>query len=206
MLIAPGPIDSGRSDRRSRAPGDRPGGRRRALDGIEEWAEATAEAPAIEPGALRTMLRLARLGQLAEAFWQELLMRFELTPSELDVLGALRAMGRPYTLRPSQLYAPLRRSSGGMTKILGRLEASGLVSRAADPEDGRSLLVALTPRGLALHDRVLRAGAIAGSGVLEGLAVEERDAVERVLARLLETLEAGPGEVPEPVSGPKETA
>lgn len=160
------------------------------VEWIEDWARASDEAPGVDVAALVAMLRLARVGQLAEAFWQELLERYELTPSELDVLGALRAAGRPYTLRPSQLYAPLRRSSGGMTKILARLEARGLVTRMPNPEDGRSRPVVLSARGVALHDRVLRGSAAAAAGLLGGMAEDERAGLGETLPRLLEQLEA----------------
>ena len=46
------------------------------------------------------------------------------------------------------------RSSGGMTKILKRLEDAKLIERVPDPNDGRGLLVGLTREGLALQNRV----------------------------------------------------
>ncbi|MEZ4291822.1 MAG: MarR family transcriptional regulator [Myxococcota bacterium] len=86
----------------------------------------------------------------------------------------------------------MHRSSGGMTKILKRLEASGLVERRPDPDDGRGSRVVLTSRGLALQDRVFHAFAAATSSLLAPLGPERRrsldaalrmPAIEEVLAR-----------------------
>jgi hypothetical protein len=45
-------------------------------------------------------------------------------------------------------------TSGAITHTLHRLEYAGLVARLVNPDDGRSLYVALTRRGLELTDTV----------------------------------------------------
>lgn len=159
-----------------------------------DWSDAWAsdwndDSGRIDIGSLMPVLRLARLGVLVEALQTEILGNYELTPREFDVLSALRRVGRPHALNPSQLYAPLRLSSGGTTKILKRLEASGAIEREPDPEDGRSVRVSLTSRGLALHDRVLRAIAAASTQVLSGLSTTERRSIDSALEKLMNTLE-----------------
>lgn len=67
--------------------------------------------------------------------------------SDLDVLAALRSQPMPWQLTPTELYRALLLSSGGLTKILHRLEASGWIDRPANPADGRSRLVRLTRSG-----------------------------------------------------------
>jgi DNA-binding MarR family transcriptional regulator len=81
----------------------------------------------------------------------------------LEALGAegptrLRDLGRRLGIAPSTL-----------TRNLARLEASGLVERAADPEDARSANVGLTAQGR----RAARA-----------VAVQEEDFARQVLARI----------------------
>ncbi|MEO2168750.1 MAG: MarR family transcriptional regulator, partial [bacterium] len=60
----------------------------------------------------------------------------------------------PYRSSPSQLYSVLHRSSGGMSKMLKRLEERRLVERFADPHDGRGSLVGLTEAGVAMQEKV----------------------------------------------------
>ena len=145
------------------------------------WA---SEYPDLDLSSLPPLVRVARLGVLIEAFQHDVLEPFGLSPSDYGVLATLRRSGPPYALNPSQLYSLLRRSSGGMTKILKRLEQAELVERTPDPEDGRGSRVSLTARGLSLQDRVFLAfvtasgiqyGQIAAAvdGVVDEISVED---------------------------------
>jgi DNA-binding MarR family transcriptional regulator len=69
-----------------------------------------------------------------------------------DVLWALRRAPRRQ-LRLSGLAASLTLSRGGLTKLVDRLEAEGLLRRERATEDGRGLYAVLTPAGA----RTLRA-------------------------------------------------
>ena len=53
------------------------------------------------------------------------------------------------TMRPGEIAELAGLSSGGVTKLVTRLEKQGLVSRSHDsvPDDRRAVLVSLTPRG-----------------------------------------------------------
>ena len=116
---------------------------------VDDFSEAWArEYPGSEDtSGMLLVTRLARLSVLIEAFEADTLQAFDLMPSDYAVLAALRRVGPPYELAPTDLYTALERSSGGMTKMLKRLEALGFVSRVADPEDRRSNLVRLTDTG-----------------------------------------------------------
>jgi DNA-binding MarR family transcriptional regulator len=63
-----------------------------------------------------------------------------------DVLWALRRAPRRQ-LRLSGLAASLTLSRGGLTKLVDRLEAEGLLRRERAAEDGRGLYAVLTPAG-----------------------------------------------------------
>jgi DNA-binding MarR family transcriptional regulator len=118
------------------------------MDWIDEFSAAWArEYPDTDTTTLSPMTRLVRLGVLMDTFQKETLVPFELTPSDYAVLSTLRSAGPPYQLSPSELYTALERSSGGMTKMLKRLEGVGLIERIPDPEDGRSTRVVLTEPG-----------------------------------------------------------
>jgi len=122
------------------------------MDWIDEFSEAWArEYPDVDMSTLSPITRLVRLGVLMDTFQKEILEPFELTPSDYAVLSTLRRAGPPYQLSPSELYTVLERSSGGMTKMLKRLEGLGLIERIPDPEDRRSIRVLLTESGVALQ-------------------------------------------------------
>ena len=148
------------------------------------------EFPQLDLSSLPPLIRLARLSALIESFQTDVLEPFDLTPSDYGVLAALRGAGRPYALSPSHLHGQLRRSSGGMTKILKRLEAVDFIERTPDPEDGRKSRVVLTPRGLALHDRVFRAFAAESKRLLGELTHRQRDEIDRAMQLLHKELEA----------------
>ena len=155
---------------------------------IDDLARAwRREYPGRDVTPLPPLVRLARLGVLLEAFQHEVLAPFELTPADYGVLALLRRAGPPYELTPSQLTSNLRRSSGGITKMVSRLEARGLVRRTPDPDDGRGCRVRLTRAGQGLQERVF-ASFLGASGELLGPlgALAETD---RELDRLLDAFE-----------------
>ena len=58
----------------------------------------------------------------------------------------------PHRLSPKEVGVSLLFSSGGLTKLLERLESRGLVAREPDPNDGRGVLVSLTAAGSDLQE------------------------------------------------------
>jgi DNA-binding MarR family transcriptional regulator len=65
---------------------------------------------------------------------------------ELPHLNVLRYPG-PDGARPSELAARLGMTKQALNYLLGELERLGYLERRADPDDGRSKRIALTPRG-----------------------------------------------------------
>jgi DNA-binding MarR family transcriptional regulator len=115
-----------------------------------------------------------------------------------DVLASLRRGGAPYRLTPTDLYRGLMRTSGTMTHTLARLERAGLIERVPDPGDGRSLLVALTRRGLALVDRVVPLHLDNERALLSPLSAHEQRQLAALLKKLLLAFER---EQPVPPAG-----
>jgi DNA-binding MarR family transcriptional regulator len=109
-----------------------------------------------------------------------------LSPSQGAMLATIERHG---PLTPSELALRERVQRPTVTRMLARLEADGIVQRAADPADGRSFLVSLTPAGRTLLDEVrTRKDAYLASRLNE-LDDEERAALDRaatVLEQLLE--------------------
>ena len=94
------------------------------------------ERPDLNTDAFALLLRATHLASVVGTFQRRVLEPFEISPSEYDVLAALRRAGSPYRLNPKALTQRLDRSSGGMAKLLKGLEVGGYVQRAPDPEDG----------------------------------------------------------------------
>ena len=73
----------------------------------------------------------------------------DLSPSQTAALGTIERRG---PLTPSELAAIERIQRPTATRVIARLEESGLIARAADPVDRRSSLVWLTEQGRQLRD------------------------------------------------------
>ena len=77
-----------------------------------------------------------------------------LTPGEVNALAHLRA---DVPLSVAELQALTGQRPSTLTGVLDRLERRGLIERAANPSDRRSVLVSLTPEGGAHTKRIARA-------------------------------------------------
>jgi DNA-binding MarR family transcriptional regulator len=100
----------------------------------------------------------------------------ELSPSQA---AALATIDRHGPLTPSELADRERVKRPTVTRVVARLEETGLVHRTRDPQDGRSSLVALSPAGRELLDRVRR----------RELDADERATLDRAAAILERVLE-----------------
>ena len=69
------------------------------------------------------------------------------------VILALRRSGKPYVLRPTDIYRQSLITSATATNRIDRASECGLVRRLPDPNDRRGILVELTAAGKALADR-----------------------------------------------------
>jgi DNA-binding MarR family transcriptional regulator len=81
----------------------------------------------------------------------------ELLPREYGVLYALSAA--PEGLRITELGQDVLLTQPGMSRLVARLEARGLVQRVDDPADARACRIRLTQAGADLQGRVGRAHA-----------------------------------------------
>jgi DNA-binding MarR family transcriptional regulator len=99
-----------------------------------------------EAEALLNVLRTADAltQRLAEA-----LKPFGLTPSQYNVLRILRGAGAEGS-RCGEIAERLVAHDPDVTRLLDRLERSGLVTRARDAEDRRVVRTTITARGLAV--------------------------------------------------------
>jgi len=104
--------------------------------------------------------------------------RLGLTDSEVL---AVQHLARAGELTPGQLGALLQLSSGGTTGLLHRLERAGHVSRHANPRDGRSAVVRLTPEIAAWATEAWAPYVAEIEALASELSIGEHEAVRRFL-------------------------
>jgi DNA-binding MarR family transcriptional regulator len=107
--------------------------------------------------------------------WYEVLFHLERSPE--------------HRLRLSDLASRLLLSRSGITRLVDRMVAAGVIERQACPTDRRGAFAALTPEGLT---RLRRARPVHLRGIQEHFAVHiHPDEVEAVRAALERVLTAG---------------
>ncbi|HEX5727031.1 MAG TPA: MarR family transcriptional regulator [Longimicrobiaceae bacterium] len=131
--------------------------------------------------ALRLWVALARAHNAVLAHAADDVARHGLTLAEFGILEALHHRG------PMMLGEVQRRilvSSGGITYLVDRLQARGLVERREDPADRRARVAALTPAGEALVRRVFPEHAARIKRALSGLGKKDKRAALGLLRAL----------------------
>lgn len=159
-----------------------------AVDAI--LAQWQRERPDLDVSPMGLIGRLKRCELLLQRGLEPVFAVHGLGRWEFDVLATLRRSGAPHALTPTALFSAMMVSSGTMTHRLQRLEAAGWVQRATHPDDARSQLVALSPAGLALIDRVVTEHVANERRLLGALSPAEQHALNQGLARLLAALQA----------------
>ncbi|HTY73460.1 MAG TPA: MarR family transcriptional regulator [Actinomycetes bacterium] len=108
-----------------------------------------------------------------------------LTMSRYDVLMQLDICGGRLGL--SELAAAVVLTPSGLSKLLDRMEAAGLLTREPDPQDARSAFARITPRGRAL----VRKARHSHHALLQqafGDALDDRDLAD--LSRVMRRIDA----------------
>lgn len=140
--------------------------------------------------AMALIGRLKNSAMLIERQLESVFLEFGLNSGEFDVLATLLRSGKPYTLSPTELYQAMMISSGTMTHRLKRLEQQELITRTPNPEDSRSLLVRLSPKGYELINQAIIAHITNESAILAGLKDDEKQALDKGLRALIRVLSA----------------
>ena len=92
---------------------------------------------------------------ISESLWADVEAVFPYPEAWFEVL--LRLSRSPGGAQPmTRLARMVLFSSGGFTKLADRMEAEGLIRRVACPDDRRSSLATITPKGRRVLDRGLR--------------------------------------------------
>lgn len=156
-----------------------------------QWAR---ELPGLDTEPMTVLGRAFRLSNLVRPSIEATFAGFGLDRGEFDVIATLRRSGPPYRLTPTEMYAALMISSGGLTHRLDRLEKAGLIRREKSPHDGRSVQVALTEAGAARAEEAFRADMANEAAFLQALDARERAALAGLLRKLILGIENDPAQ------------
>jgi len=112
--------------------------------------------------------------------------KYNLSRIEMDVLTSLYFSGdNDTTLSPTQLYDRLLFSSGGMTKVLKKLENKNYIKRIENKLDKRSKLVQITNEAKAIMLNALKDVLAYEESCFVKLNDEEKKLFKSLLQKLL---------------------
>ncbi|WFS00927.1 MarR family winged helix-turn-helix transcriptional regulator [Rhizobium tumorigenes] len=149
---------------------------------LEQWSR---ERPDLDTAPMGLLGRLGRLHTHLMREVETTLAEHGLTPASFDVMATLRRAGAPYRLSPGELIAATMVTSGTMTNRIDQLEKQGLVARLSNPQDGRSVLIGLTDKGLSVIEDAVTAHVAKQQRITACLSAEEFAALDGLLARYL---------------------
>jgi DNA-binding MarR family transcriptional regulator len=139
-----------------------------------------------EPGIDVARLRVA-LARLSRR-----LRRHEIAGLTPTQLAALATVGKEGPMRLGDLAAVEGIAPSTLTRLVTALEESGYVRRCADPSDARASMLAITPHGLEVLERIRSESTLVLAASLQLLTPEQRAALAAALP-VLEQLAEAPG-------------
>ena len=148
---------------------------------VDAWSR---ERPDLDFAPLQVLSRVGRLSRHLERARRAAFAASDLESWEFDVLSALRRAGAPYQLSPKALLQQTLVSSGTMTNRIDRLVDRALVERRTDPNDGRGILVVMSPLGQERVDRAISELLEGEAELLAGLSASEQDGLAALLRKL----------------------
>lgn len=119
---------------------------------IRDWA---AERPDLDTWAYRFFASAVELERQLSLALEPTFDELGIRGGDYEVLGHLRRAGKPYERTPTDLSELMFLTTGAMTRRLDRLERDGYLVRTPHESDRRSIVVRLTPKGIAITDRVV---------------------------------------------------
>ena len=148
---------------------------------VSSW---NRERPDLDFSPLEVLSRVGRLAKLLERARKNAFTKSKIEAWEFDVLAALRREGHPYQLSPKALLQQTLVSSGTMTNRIDRLVERDFVRRLEDPNDGRGVLVEMTPAGVTRVDAAITRLVDAEAVLLSSLNKSEQKKLAESLRRL----------------------
>lgn len=141
-----------------------------------------------ESPAHEAVLNLVRTADYLRRQITTALEPFDITPQQFNVLRILRGAGAE-PLPTLEIAERMVEQTPGVTRLLDRLEAKGLIARERCRHDRRQVLCRISPAGLVLLARLDAPVREANERALKSLP----KSAQRQLSRLLERVRAGDG-------------
>ncbi|WP_439590075.1 MarR family winged helix-turn-helix transcriptional regulator [Hydrogenophaga sp.] len=152
---------------------------------VHQWEE---QRPDLDLTAFRLVGVVMQLAQVLETEFRDLAQsRFGIGSGDLRILMALRRVGEPYTLRPTDLFQSLLVSSGAITKQVDRLAEAGFVKKVLPKGAKRRRVIMLTAKGLRAADYAQEEIATSLAGVAPTFSLLRQKDIETTL-RCLEQI------------------
>lgn len=158
---------------------------------LAQWRR---ERPDIDPAPMGVIGRISRAARLLERELRKKFDDYGLQRYEFDILATLRRSGAPFRMTAGALVEASMVTSGAITHRIDRLAGRELVTRETDPDNRRSVLIALTDQGRHLVDEVVGEHVEHESRLLESLDAHEREQLAGLLRKLLSGLGDRPSE------------
>ena len=153
---------------------------------IQTWAE---QRPDLDFASMSLSLKL---NSIVRAVSDEIASQLEgigINLGEFDVLATLRRHGRGAKLTPKEISAATFVTPSGLTNRLARLEKMGLISRQADPSDGRGALIKITATGKRVADRGIEIVLATEDRYINELSTQMKKGLDQSMTRLIKTLD-----------------
>ena len=153
---------------------------------IQTWAE---QRPDLDFASMSLSLKL---NSIVRAVIDEIASQLEgigVNLGEFDVLATLRRHGRGAKLTPKEISAATFVTPSGLTNRLARLEKMGLISRQADPSDGRGALIKITPPGKRVADRGIEIVLATEDRYINELSTQMKKGLNQSMTRMIKTLD-----------------
>jgi len=153
---------------------------------IAQWK---TERPDLDTRSMGLIGRMKRLSTHVTQSMEKTLLRHGLTLPGFDVLATLRRSGPPFQLSPGDLLATMMIASGTMTNRIDQLEKTGLIERIKNPDDGRSVLIKLTDKGLQVIEAAVTDHVKTLNKLTSNLSGDDFQALDTLLAKFLRDFE-----------------
>ncbi|MBB3645232.1 DNA-binding MarR family transcriptional regulator [Rhizobium sp. BK619] len=153
---------------------------------LAQWRQ---ERPDLDVEPMGLLGRLKRLGTHLGREVEAVLLKHGLSTSAFDVLATLRRAGAPHRLSPGELLEMTMVSSGTMTNRIDQLEKAGFVERILNPEDRRSVLIALTDKGFSTVEEAVGAHVANQQRLTRNLSAADKAELDRLLRKFLSDFE-----------------
>ena len=153
---------------------------------IQQW---NTQRPDLDVSSMALIGRVKRVSEHLTKEMTKTFAHYQLNFGSFDVLATLRRSGEPYALAPNDLLQTMMVTSGTMTNRIDQLVKVGLVERIANPNDGRSFIIALTSSGFNLIDEAVTAHVATQKKLTSRLTDSERQSLNSLLTKFLADLE-----------------